>query len=262
MRVWGRILHCLYRYREIFILDRVSLSCCSFFLCPSSTFIFSYSSLFQYSPCFFHVIISNSPLRLSARTHVGTRKSTPWAGGLNEVQSPTRRWRRLVVGQQYQQFGVRSPPARPDEMQGSPANSHIINAWHTSSLRIEMESARRLAVSKKLHPYQRDAVETFLKVTIFSPLHSMVLSLIMNSKASPVAREAHIFVFMCKLGNKLDSILSTAPAFTVLSALLVCRLPHSMLRDTDSDSTSPYRRTSRHLRWQFFYRANSRFIKV
>ncbi len=111
MRVWGRILHCLYRYREIFILDRVGLSC-SFFLCPSSTFIFSYSPLFQYSPCFFHVIISNSPLRLSARTHVGTRKSTPWAGGLNEVQSPTRRWRRLVVGQQYQQFGVRSPPCK------------------------------------------------------------------------------------------------------------------------------------------------------
>ncbi|KIM48976.1 hypothetical protein M413DRAFT_6222 [Hebeloma cylindrosporum] len=93
------------------------------------------------------------------------------------------------------------PLASSDEMQGSPANSHIINAWHTSSLRIEMESARRLAVSKKLHPYQRDAVETFLK-------------------ASPVAREAHLFVFMCELGNKLDSILSTAPAFTVSSALL------------------------------------------
>jgi hypothetical protein len=40
-----------------------------------------------------------------------------------------------------------------------------VSPWSTSSLRIETERARRLAISKKLHPYQRDDVETFLKVS-------------------------------------------------------------------------------------------------
>lgn len=37
-------------------------------------------------------------------------------------------------------------------------------AWAASTLRIELDHGRRLANLKKLHPYQRDAVEAMIKV--------------------------------------------------------------------------------------------------
>ncbi|KAF8162731.1 hypothetical protein B0H34DRAFT_671894 [Crassisporium funariophilum] len=112
-------------------------------------------------------------------------------------------------------FSANNSPTNEDESVFNPANfgnvqvsqtpgSHVTSPWSTSSLRIEMESARRLAVSKKLHPYQRDTVDTFLKV----------------SNSSSIAREAQLFIALCELGNKFDSIASAAPSFTVGPALL------------------------------------------
>jgi len=39
------------------------------------------------------------------------------------------------------------------------------DVWLTSSLRVESDRARRLAVTRKLHPYQRDLMDEFIRVS-------------------------------------------------------------------------------------------------
>jgi hypothetical protein len=56
-----------------------------------------------------------------------------------------------------------------DNLESSIGSSpqHIMNlnsTWTSSSLRVEMDAARRLAAAKRLHPYQREIVEAFVKV--------------------------------------------------------------------------------------------------
>ncbi|KAG5649784.1 hypothetical protein H0H81_002048 [Sphagnurus paluster] len=65
----------------------------------------------------------------------------------------------------------------------------------------ELVSARRFAARHKLHPYQREAVEEFVKDTI-------------------VGQQIKLFIKQCELGNKLDGLLMVAPPFSVSKPLM------------------------------------------
>jgi len=62
---------------------------------------------------------------------------------------------------------MRSPSPLPNANSSSGANNATSqpDGWLTSSLRLESERARRLAVTRKLHPYQRDLTDEFIRVS-------------------------------------------------------------------------------------------------
>ena len=75
-----------------------------------------------------------------------------------------------------------SPPANID---GSASESNTTSqpgSSLTSSLRLESDRARRLAVTRKLHPYQRDLTDEFIRVSrhviiLIACTHSQIIAL-------------------------------------------------------------------------------------
>jgi len=62
-----------------------------------------------------------------------------------------------------------SPPPNGAPSTTSSGTGSVVSQqddWSTSSLRIESDRGRRLAVAKKLHPYQRDLIDEFIKVSL------------------------------------------------------------------------------------------------
>ncbi|KAF9053467.1 hypothetical protein BJ165DRAFT_1338938 [Panaeolus papilionaceus] len=68
-------------------------------------------------------------------------------------------------------------------------------------LRIESERARRMAVLRKLTPYQRDLVDEYVKL-------------------EPLSRSISLFVQQCDILNKLEAIVTSSREFVVSEPLL------------------------------------------
>lgn len=83
----------------------------------------------------------------------------------------------------------------------------------------ELVSARRFAARHKLHPYQREAVEEFVKVLLSATVFT--LKLIYQSQDTIVGQQIKLFIKQCELGNKLDGLLMVAPPFSVSKPLMV-----------------------------------------
>jgi len=90
-----------------------------------------------------------------------------------------------------------------------------------SSLRIESDRGRRLAVAKRLHPYQQDLIDEFIRVCVHITVITILYKTLITFQATPLAREVSLFVNQQEIINKLDAIVTNSRTFAVSDALMV-----------------------------------------
>ncbi|PPQ75138.1 hypothetical protein CVT24_010100 [Panaeolus cyanescens] len=79
--------------------------------------------------------------------------------------------------------------------------SNLTSRWTNSSLRIESERARKMAIARKLTPYQRELVDDYIKMPQLS-------------------RSISLFIQQCEILNKLEAVVTNSATFVVSSALM------------------------------------------
>jgi len=94
----------------------------------------------------------------------------------------------------------RCPSSPGDGRSPAEPGSDVFESTPTRGVQNDTVAVRRLVERFKLHPYQRTGVEEFVK-------------------SSSLFRDAQIFVQQCALDNKLDSLLSATPPFTISAPL-------------------------------------------
>ncbi|KAF9044484.1 hypothetical protein BJ165DRAFT_1405294 [Panaeolus papilionaceus] len=99
-------------------------------------------------------------------------------------------------------------------------------SWSTSTLHVESERACRLAIARKLTPYQRDLVDEYVNLT-------------------PLSCDMSLFIMQCEILNKLESIITTSRSFVVSKPLSnIARREGLHLPDNYENDTSIVRTIS------------------
>src|ERR1700678_2892718 len=148
-------------------------------------------------------------------TTSGSRGRSPTDGLSNEERA--ERELRLMMSS--------SPLALSNSHQDDDVDELSLNQGPTAStltsaatLRNELIVARRKSTQLKLHPYQRDAVEEFVKVEHHSTCRFI---LTICFQGSSMFREMTIFTHICALENSISTIKSAAPPFVSSPQLMV-----------------------------------------
>jgi len=101
----------------------------------------------------------------------------------------------------------------------STAASSMVPSMSAGSIRQDLVTAHQKA--HKLHPYQREAVEEFIKVMSWFQLFSAVDMLLTNLQSSPMLCQLFHFIQLCTVENQIAGLKSVALPFVSSAPLLV-----------------------------------------
>lgn len=94
------------------------------------------------------------------------------------------------------------------------------SSMSAASICQDLVVAHQKAAQLKLHPYQRDSVEEFVKVMSRFP-HAVRFVFMVNLQASSMQRQILLFIQLCAVENQISSLKSAAAPFVSSLPLLV-----------------------------------------